>query len=192
MRKTTKKEVKTYLITDPLLYTREQQSFEKTLLRAFEAFPVDFALYRDIANPSYPDLARTFITLCKQNGVKPFLHQDMALAASLNAYGVHLRSSQYRLIPQAKVSGLFTIASAHSKKELREIVALGGDAATYSPIFSTPNKGEPKGLDALREIVEETPLHIIALGGIVTDAQINAVERCGVFAYASIRRFYTP
>ena len=37
---------------------------------------------------------------------------------------------------------------------------------TYSPIFTTPNKGSPKGCKDLKKIVQSINIPVIALGGI--------------------------
>ena len=83
----------------------------------------------------------------------------------------------------------FTIISCHSEKEILEAQKRGADAVTYSPIFSTPDKGEPKGLEDLNERVAKISLPIIALGGITTDEQVKAVEKSGCYGFASIRYF---
>ena len=52
------------------------------------------------------------------------------------------------------------------------------DAVTYSPIFETPNKGLPKGIKALNEVINKYPnINIIALGGIINDEQIEQISK---------------
>jgi thiamine-phosphate pyrophosphorylase len=117
------------------------------------------------------------------------LHGEVELAAKLGAYGVHLTSLQFDEIEKSKAFGLFTVVSCHSEKEIIEAEKKGADAVTYSPIFSTPGKGEPKGLEDLNERVAKISLPIIALGGITTPEQVKAVEKSGAFGFASIRYF---
>jgi len=81
------------------------------------------------------------------------------------------------------------VVSCHSEAEVSKAEELGADAVTYSPIFSTPNKGEPKGLAELQRMVDKISLPIIALGGITTPEQVKAVEKTGCFGFASIRYF---
>ena len=181
--------IRRYLITDPLYYTQDPKNFLSTLSRSLKDHSVDFALYRDKRNPDYETIAQEFVPLCKRNHVKPILHQNYLLAQRLGAYGVHLLFSQRDKIKTAKKLGLFVIISTHTEDEIQEAVKLGVDAVVYSPIFETPNKGIPKGLAHLKEIVGKINTKIIALGGITTDEQVKAVESCGVFAYASIRKF---
>ena len=181
--------IKSYLITDPAYYGSDLQTFHDKLLLAYKTHSVDFALYRDKSNPSYATFAEDFLLTCKQKNISAFLHRDYQLAGKLGAYGVHLTSEQFEDIEAAKALGLFVIISTHSLQEIQRATALGVDAVTYSPIFDSPNKGIAKGLAHLKEIVGKINTKIIALGGITTEEQIEAVASCGVFAYASIRKF---
>jgi thiamine-phosphate pyrophosphorylase len=117
------------------------------------------------------------------------LHGDYALADELKADGVHLTSAQFEDIAEAKKRGLYVVISTHTYEEALKAQKLGADAITYSPIFASPNKGEPKGLEDLKEIVAKIRVPIFALGGITTEEQIKAVEECGVYGFASIRYF---
>ena len=181
--------IKSYLITDPKYYGTELSTFTSKLSAILDKHTIDFALYRDKENNNYQEFAKQFISTCKNKNILPFLHQDYSLASSLNAYGVHLTSTQFDKIKEAKKLGLFVVVSTHTYNDIKKVTAFGADAVTYSPIFFTPNKGIPKGLAHLKEIAGKIKIKIIALGGITTDEQIEAVESCGVFAYASIRKF---
>ena len=86
-------------------------------------------------------------------------------------------------------SNLIKIASTHNIKEIELANQYGADFITFSPIFATPNKGEPKGLEALKEAVKISKAKVIALGGIMSAEQICAVMKCGVAGFASIRYF---
>ncbi|WP_345986395.1 thiamine phosphate synthase [Sulfurimonas sp. HSL-1656] len=178
-----------YLITDGCYGAATPGAFAKRLETLFEAHSVDYALYRDKANPDYARFAAVFVDGCRAHGVKAILHQDTALALSLGADGVHLTSTQFDAIKGAKEAGLFTVISAHSPVELAHAAAEGADAATYSPIFESPGKGEPKGLDDLNETAGKIDLPVIALGGIVSPDQISAVRAAGAAGFASIRYF---
>jgi thiamine-phosphate pyrophosphorylase len=60
---------------------------------------------------------------------------------------------------------------------------------TYSPIFTTPNKGSPKGCKDLKKIVQSINIPVIALGGIISNQQINQIKSTKVNGFASIRYF---
>lgn len=182
--------MKSYLITDPAYYGSGSASFSQTLQTVFRRYTVDFALFRDKQTPDYSALAQTFILLCRQHNIpKVLLHGDYVLAHELKADGVHLTSMQFDDIAEAKKLGLYVIISTHTHEEALRAQELGADAITYSPVFASPNKGEPKGLEDLKQIVDKIRIPIFALGGITTEKQIKAVEECGVYGFASIRYF---
>jgi thiamine-phosphate pyrophosphorylase len=182
--------MKRYLITDPKFYSSDPDQFRSTLQDVLARHHPDFALYRDKNNPKYVEMAKLFLALCGQfTETKAFLHGDIDLALELGAYGVHLTSSQFGDIEKAKALGLFVVISCHTEAEILEAQRRGADAVTYSPIFSSPGKGEPKGLEDLNEIVAKISLPIIALGGITTPEQVEAVEKSGAYGFASIRYF---
>jgi thiamine-phosphate pyrophosphorylase len=92
---------------------------------------------------------------------------DIALAAG--ADGVHLTGTSLsaetirRNFPANFIIGV----SAHSLEKVRQAKLQKADFAVFSPIFSTPNKSEPLGLDKLREVCEQVkPFPVLALGGI--------------------------
>ncbi len=120
---------------------------------------------------------------------KVLIHGDHILAQSAEADGVHLTSLQLDEIPAAKAKGLFVVVSTHSLEELKKAEALGADMATFSPVFETPAKGLPVGLEALQSVISQVNIPVLALGGIITEEQITACESSGAIGFASIRYF---
>jgi len=178
--------INSYLITDPKYYFSDFVSLKEVLAKHRPSF----ALYRDKDNFDYKRLAVKFLETCSQfESVKPMLHGDVNLAVTLDAYGVHLTSLQFDEIKKAKEVGLFTVISCHSEEEMLKAQKLGADAVTFSPVFSTPNKGEPKGLAELQRMVDKMSIPIIALGGITTETEVKAVASTGCYGFASIRYF---
>ena len=150
----------------------------------------DFALYRDKESKDYILHAEEFIQMCKQmKRLKSFLHRDYLLAYTLNAVGVHLTSMQFDDIRKAKELGLEVIISTHTYEEVLKAEDLGADYVTYSPIFHSPHKGEPKGLEDLKELVQKADIKIFALGGIIDEQQIKLIEETKAYGFASIRYF---
>lgn len=182
--------MKTYLITDPSYYGSSADSLESSLEVVFSKNIPDFILYRDKSTSEYAQLASAFVKICRRYTIaNVLLHGDYHLAKSLGADGVHLTSTQFLSIPEAKKLGLYVVISTHTHEEALKAQELGADAITYSPIFFSPAKGEPKGLEDLKEIVDKIRVPIFALGGITTQEQIKAVEESGTYGFASIRYF---
>jgi len=182
--------VKSYLITSPEYYTQDAEMFVQKLEASFLRYKPDRALYRDKQNAGYKELAALFISLCKKHKIEAFLHGDELLAAAFGAHGVHLTSQQYDQISKAKEQNLLVGISAHTKEEVLQAQKLGASYVTYSPIFASPDKGEPKGVEALKEVLAECSIDVFALGGIVDEAQIQEIAKTKAVGFASIRYFY--
>ena len=180
-----------YLITSREFYTDTPAVFRNILHEQFREHMPDYALYRDKSNPNYNIQAAHFVEVCSQfQGIKSFIHRDADLAKELYAVGVHLTSTQFDKIEYAKSLGLEVIISTHTHDEVLEAQKLGADAVTYSPIFSSPGKGEPKGIEDLKELLNKCSVKVFALGGIVEAQQVAEIEKTTAYGFASIRYFY--
>jgi thiamine-phosphate pyrophosphorylase len=114
---------------------------------------------------------------------------DVAFAA--NADGVHLTANSLsaKIIRQIFPSNFIVGVSTHSLADVLNAKNQSADFATFSPIFSTPNKGEPQGLERLREICREAQkFPIIALGG-VDESNFTDALAVGARGVAAIRSF---
>jgi thiamine-phosphate pyrophosphorylase len=127
--------------------------------------------------------------IAKNSDTKILVNDRADIALAAKADGVHLTANSLsaaiirRNFPKDFIIGV----SAHTIEKAEQSRAEGADFATFSPIFASPNKGEPKGLDALREICEELkPFPIIALGGI-DETNYESVLHAGASGFAAIR-----
>ena len=179
-----------YAITDPKYYSSEPTTLIQTLQEVLSQKRVDMISLRDKETDRYEELANSFLSVRSKYPLTKFLlHTHYELAQRLGAFGVHLPSSSLDKISDAKSKGLWVVASTHTLKEAVFAKNEGADAITYSPIFETPNKGEPKGLEKLKEIKGKIALKLFALGGIVTKSHVDAVKDVGADGFASIRFF---
>ena len=184
--------MKKYLITSREFYTDTPAIFRNILHEQFQIHMPDYALYRDKSNPNYDIQAAHFVEVCTQfENIKSFIHQKPDLAKELNATGVHLTSKQFDEIPHAKSLGLEVIISTHTKEEVKRAQNLGADIVTYSPIFDSPGKGEPKGIGNLKELLKKVDIDIFALGGIVKYWHVESLKEIKPYGFASIRYFYS-
>ncbi len=183
--------MKKYLITSREFYTDTPAVFRNILHQQLVKHTPDYALYRDKLNENYELQAEHFVEVCNQfMGMKSFIHRDYKLAKKLSASGVHLTSTQFDDIKKAKELGLEVIISTHTFEDVLRAHIFGADAVTYSPVFASPGKGKPKGIEDLKELLDIAKLDIFALGGVVTQEQINLLEETNVYGFASIRYFY--
>ena len=175
-----------YAVTDPQNLSFE--TLDSDLKRISRK--ADMIVYRDKSNPDYALFAEDFLKCAKAYPFeKILLHGDVGLASRLGADGVHLTSRQFDEIVAAKRRDLLVVVSCHTVSEAKEAEDLGADMITYSPIFPSPNKGEALGLGALNKLQGIISLPIIALGGILTEEQIDACHEAGASGFASIRFF---
>jgi len=179
-----------YLITSPDFYTQTPSVFRSILNAQLKKHKPHYVLYRDKENYHYDTLAKCFIDLCSSyDGIKTFIHSKVDVAKSVNATGVHLTSTQLNEVEYAKSLGLKVIVSTHTLWEMLQAQPKGANMATYSPIFSTPNKDNPKGYEELYKIVELVDIPVIALGGILTSTHIEKIKKSKAKGFASIRYF---
>ncbi|MDP1784508.1 MAG: thiamine phosphate synthase, partial [Sulfuricurvum sp.] len=121
--------MKSYLITDALFYGHDAETFRDRLGSVLNRRTPDFSLFRDKETPSYPELARIFIDVCRMHSIpKILVHGDYNLAHALGADGVHLTSTQFDAIKYAKGLGLYVIISTHTHEEAQKAQKLGADA----------------------------------------------------------------
>lgn len=187
-----KEPLKQYLITDPDYYTNNVVTFENKLREVLEKNQIHIACFRDKTSKNYEELARVFVTVCQEYKIeKILLNENLPLAKELGC-GIHLTSKQFEYIKEAKNKDMYVIISCHSIHEIEKAQQAFVNAVTYSPIFETPNKGEPKGMEKFRKAVRiYEDLDIIALGGIISQKEVNLISKTRAYGFASIRYFLT-
>ncbi len=179
-----------YLITDPKYYTSNPDTFKEVLTKALNSHKIDMACFRDKVSKNTDELSKVFVEVCKSFEIQTILiNSNLQLAKQSNISGVHLTSTQFDKIKEAKDNDLFVVVSCHTQEEIIQAQDNGADMVTYSPIFQIPNKGEPKGCEELARVVNEIDIPIIALGGIISDEQILEIKKSKASGFASIRYF---
>jgi len=175
-----------YAISDPSILDFDNLS--SSLSRISKK--ANMIVYRDKLNLNYDINAIDFISCAREFPFdKILLHTNIDLAFKLKVDGVHLQSTQFDEIKYAKSKGLFVIISTHTLEQTLKAEHLGADMITVSPIFHSPNKGEPLGLSMLSNICNAIKIPVVALGGIISQEQIDECQNAGAYGFASIRYF---
>lgn len=123
-------------------------------------------------------------------GARLLVNDRLDLAHALGADGVHLgRLSVAPCSARALLGeGVLVTVSAHDIEEAARRAASGVNAVLLSPIFATPGKGPPLGLEVLARARRVLPREValVALGGV---DQENAHEclSAGANGVASVR-----
>ncbi|MBW2457623.1 MAG: thiamine phosphate synthase [Deltaproteobacteria bacterium] len=125
-------------------------------------------------------------------GAALVINDRLDVALALGADGVHLGRHSVAAEQARRLLGeeIWISMSAHSLADVDRAIAAGAQAALLSPIFSSPGKGSPLGIEALTEaralVPADRPFALIALGG-VTAERAAACLAAGADGVASIR-----
>lgn len=185
-----RKPIKAYLITEPTLYPKTPSKFYDFYTRILERHSIHFAAYRDKDSNFNPTLIEVFLKLNQKHRIVSLLNSNLDLAIQFGFDGVHCNGSQMQQIRIAKEKLPYIFFSAHSLQEIREANQQGANGITISPIFKTPNKGTPLGIDFLNALEpKDFSAEIFALGGIITQTQIQKLSTTKIKSFASIRYF---
>ena len=133
--------------------------------------------------------AQNLRALTRSFGALLFINGRVDVASACGADGVHLGVNE--IPPEAARALLGKAArigfSAHTAAECKSVK--GTDWMTFSPVFPSPGKGQPVGVEGLREAVHAAPVPVIALGGI-TDENVAFSLQAGAQGVAVIRSVY--
>jgi len=182
-----------YLITDPDEFGNTPEELKRNLSKALAHFEIDILCFRDKRSINKKILAQTCLEIGRKYKVpKILINSEIELCNELGFDGIHLNSKQFEFLKNIKLKKLFTIISCHTEDEILLAKKYKSDAVTYSPIFFKKNKGKPKGLDNLKNIVskyQKEDFLVIALGGITDVKNVKSIMQTGAKGFASIRYF---
>ena len=135
------------------------------------------------------ELACEAALVTRQTETKLLVNDRADIALAAKADGVHLTENSLsaeivrRNFPKNFIIGV----SAHSLAKAEIARQQKADFATFSPIFASPNKDQPKGLEKLREVCKKLrDFPVIALGGI-DENNFRDVLKTGASGFAAIR-----
>lgn len=152
---------------------------------------VDWVQIREKAAPAREvlDTVEAVQRLTEGTGCGVIVNDRVDAALAAGADGVHLAK---RSLPPERVrpllpTGMLMGASVHSVEEAVEAERQGVDYVTFGHVFPTPSKPglSPRGLTALRQVVEAVDIPVLAVGGI-TAAQLPHVLATGCAGVAVI------
>jgi thiamine-phosphate pyrophosphorylase len=147
--------------------------------------------------------ARVLREVTREEGALFVINGATSIAQDVEADGVHLPNDRGALLSARIASArrmlgehAFVTAAAHDEEDVRGAIEGNASAVLVSPIFATPGKGPPRGVEALaaaRALVDAArntpPLLVYALGG-VGAASAAACAAAGADGVAAIRALY--
>lgn len=183
------------LLITPGLADPSNLSIQKTeILKTVElavAAGIEIVQIREKRLParSLFELVRDAAVLTAGSSTRLLINERFDVALAAGADGVHLTSTSMPIerFRAAVSSGFIVGVSTHSPDEVVAAKDSGADYAMLGPIFETPGKGEPIGLDELERVCRlVTPFPVVAVGGIDGSTEAAVIE-AGAAGVAAIR-----
>jgi thiamine-phosphate pyrophosphorylase len=136
------------------------------------------------------EMAGAVQAVCARHRVPLIVNDRADIALAVGSAGVHFGQEDLpvaigrRILPPEAIIG----ASARTEEKIMAAIADGADYIGFGPIYQTASKPDaetPKGLDALRRMVEIAPCPVIAIGGITAETAYPVI-RAGAHGVAVI------
>ena len=147
-------------------------------------------IYRNYSDTHNKKIILEIKKICKEDGRKFYLSNNLKLAINLDLDGVYLPSFNKNLdVRQINVKKKFIImGSAHNIKEIKIKERQRVKLIFLSPLFKT--KKNKKFLDTIKfnYLASKTTKKVIALGGI-TSKNLNKLKMVNSFGFAGISYF---
>ena len=132
-------------------------------------------------------LAADVVRLAHARGARVLVNNDVELAQSIGADGVHLTSAQIRQLDRCPAPGLVG-ASCHDADELARAQALGADFAVLGPVLPTPSHPGAAGMgwERFAALLRDCAVPVYALGGL-RPSDLETAWRCGAHGIGMMR-----
>lgn len=158
-----------YLVTNRELMS--SKTIEKSVKEAIKGGCTIVQLReKDISSKEFYDIAKSLRKITKKNKVPFIINDRVDIALAVNADGVHVGQSDLSLKDVRKLIGKNKIigVSCGNLEEAKKAYKDGADYLGVGAVFPTNTKKDAKdvGIDGLKEIINNIPLPIVAIGGI--------------------------
>jgi len=166
-----------YMITDPKFSMDE-------IKKAIIKHKPDFVCYRNKIYYDEEEIIK-FAEFAKKYS-KIIINYDALKSKDLLKYfdGIHFPSTK---LDKIKKFNTLTIASTHNISEVKK--ATLADFITFSPVFDSKGR-KGVGIETLNKITKYHP-NVLALGGIVSEKEVEMIKNSKAKGFASIRYFFT-
>ena len=158
-----------YLVTNRELMS--SKTIEKSVKEAIKGGCTIVQLReKDISSKEFYDIAKSLRKITKKYKVPFIINDRVDIALAVNADGVHVGQSDLSLKNVRKLIGKDKIigVSCGNLEEAKKAYKDGADYLGVGAVFPTNTKKDAKdvGIDGLKEIINNIPLPIVAIGGI--------------------------
>jgi thiamine-phosphate pyrophosphorylase len=135
------------------------------------------------------ELAGIAVTMTRSSQTRILVNDRIDIAIAAKTDGVHLtsRSASSLIIRRCVPKDFLVVVSTHSSQEVAAAKQGGADLAVLGPVFATPGKSNPIGLERFRSVASKYPeFPLLALGGI-DEGNYRDVLAAGAAGFAAIR-----
>lgn len=136
------------------------------------------------------ELATELRRMTSQLGAALLINDRVDVALAVGADGVHLPE---RGLPVAAAGALlgpgkYVAVSRHSAEGLAQAARAGASFATLSPVFASPDKGPPLGVEGFARLTAQAALPVFALGGVRVEhaPQLRAAGARGLAVISAV------
>ena len=182
-----------YYVTDSAQLGPAEGLLER--IRAAFAAGVDWVQVREKRMPTRElcRLVEQAVALPEKCAARLLVNERLDVALACGADGVHLPADSLpvAVVRRAAPEGWLVGVSCHSPEEVEAAAREGASFAVLGPIFSTPGKLSPLGLEPLRQACGRLAaggFPVLALGGVNLENAGGCLE-AGAAGIAAIRLF---
>lgn len=177
-------------LADPSNFSTQKSEILKTVELSIAA-GVEIVQIREKRLPARLlfELLREAAGLTAGSTTKLLINERFDIALAAGADGVHLTSTSMPIesVREGVPPGFVVGVSTHSSADVVAARDAGADYAMLGPIFETPGKGDPIGLEELERVCRSVaPFPVVAVGGIDASNETVVIE-AGAAGVAAIR-----
>ena len=178
-----------YCITDRA-QLRKETLLKNIARRMAEGIEMIQLRERDLSARELHALVEAVLQLPNPHGSKVLVNDRIDVALATCAAGVHLRGNS---VAPSRIRGIapsdFLVGvSCHTVDEVRRAAVEGASFAVLAPIYTTPGKGPPLGIEVLTAAARAVRIPVLALGGVTTQRVRECLD-AGAAGIAGITLF---
>jgi thiamine-phosphate pyrophosphorylase len=150
-------------------------------------------IYRHFGEPHARDRAHLLRRISRDRGLVLLIGEDDALAAEVEADGVHLREHSLDRAETVARPGWIVTAACHGLDAIKRADTQAALTAVFiSPVFSSASPSAqgvtPLGAKGAKALAEASTLPVFALGGITCDT-VEQLHDCTLAGVAAVDAF---
>jgi len=141
---------------------------------------------KDLDGRELAQLARSVLAVTRPRSVPLLINDRIDVALAVGADGVHLPTNSFSIQEARSLLGPERLigVSTHSAAEAR--AAGDADVVVLGPVWATPGKESPIGVD---ELARASATNVYAIGGIDSPERARSAIAAGAYGIAGIRGF---